>query len=367
MSKFAIYVHIPFCEQKCIYCDFASFVCGEDVKEKYVLSLLDEIEKCSKKGKVSSIYFGGGTPSIIEKKYIGMILSKIREKFCVLDTAEITIECNPNSTTLEKLKYYKEIGINRVSFGVQSLQNNILKSIGRIHNEEQSINAILNAQEAGFDNISADLMIGLMGQTKEKLLGDAEKLIALGISHISTYMLQIEKNTPLFEMVENKKVVLPDDDQCVKLYESLVKMLKRYGFKQYEISNFAKDKKFSKHNMAYWKRENYIGFGLGAHSFYGKRRKANSTDMQNYLNRKKIHTEKLSTNDQITEIIMLGLRCDVGVNLKVLLKLGYDLTKNPYYNDYLDKKILKQKGSKIYLNKNYYGVSNSIICDLLPD
>ena len=168
-------------------------------------------------------------------------------------------------------------------------------------------------------------------------------------------------------MVENKKVVLPDDDQCVKLYESLVKMLKRYGFKQYEISNFAKDKKFSKHNMAYWKRENYIGFGLGAHSFYGKRRKANSTDMQNYLNRKKIHTEKLSTNDQITEIIMLGLRCDVGVNLKVLLKLGYDLTKNPYYNDYLDKKILKQKGSKIYLNKNYYGVSNSIICDLLPD
>ena len=365
MNKFAIYIHIPFCEQKCIYCDFASFVCSEDVKKKYVLSLIDEINSSNKNGKASSIYFGGGTPSVLDEKDIGRILEALRNKFDVLKDAEITIECNPNSTTYEKLVYYRKIGINRISFGVQSLQNNILKKIGRLHNEEQAINAILMAQKAGFENISADLIIGLMGQTKEKLVGDAEKLVALGVTHISTYMLQVEKNTPLFEMVEKKEIVLPDDDKTIKLYEGLVKGLKRLGFKQYEISNFAKDKMFSKHNLAYWKRENYLGFGLGAHSFWGHKRWSNSKNMDDYLSRKNMQHEKLSNEDEITEAVMLGLRCDVGVNMKKILKLGYDITKNSYYKNYVENKILLQKGSKLNLNKKYYGVSNTIICNLL--
>lgn len=365
MNKFAVYVHIPFCEQKCLYCDFASFVCPENVKKEYVCALIDEINSSNKKGKVSSIYFGGGTPSVLDEKDIGRILEALRNKFDVLQDAEITIECNPNSTTYEKLLYYKNIGINRISFGVQSLQNNILKKIGRLHNDEQAINAILMAQKAGFDNISVDLIIGLMGQTKEKLVGDAEKLVALGINHISTYMLQVEKGTPLFDMVENKEIVLPNDNQTIKLYEALVKGLKKLEFKQYEISNFAKDKMFSKHNMTYWKRSNYLGFGLAAHSFWGRKRWSNSKDMKKYLAHKGKQSEMLSKEEIITEIIMLGLRCDIGVNTKKLLKLGYDITQNSYYKNYIENKILLQKGSKLLLNKKYYGVSNTIICNLL--
>lgn len=364
-KSFSIYIHIPFCEKKCIYCDFASFVAKEDVKEKYFASLLDEIKSCKYQGKVRTIYIGGGTPSSVDEKYIKNILDEIRNKFEVQKNVEITIECNPNSATEEKLKFYKNIGINRISFGVQSLDDKILKIIGRLHNKNQAIDAIKTAKKMGFENISADIMIGLPGQTKSKLLSDAKTLLDLGINHISTYMLQLEEKAPLTRLVEKGVLKVPSDDKCVALYEALVAFLKKQDFERYEISNFAKSKTYSKHNLAYWQRREYLGFGLSAHSFVEGKRFANSKNMQDYLNRKNIECEKLSKEDEITEIIMLGLRCKLGFKISDLKKLGYDITKNKAYAEFLEKNILIKIGNVLRLNEDYYGVSNSVICGLL--
>ena len=364
-KQFSVYIHIPFCEQKCLYCDFASFVCGEDIKEMYFKALVNEIEKCKFEGKVKTIYFGGGTPSSIDEKYIKMVLDAIKKKFEIAKYAEVSIECNPNSTTLEKLMFYKKIGINRISFGVQSLQNKTLKQIGRLHNKKQALEAIKLAKVAGFKNISADLMIGLPGQTRGILLKDANELISQGINHISTYMLQLEERTPLASMVKNGELKVPNDDKSVELYENLTKFLSEDGFERYEISNFAKDKSYSKHNLAYWQRKEYLGFGLSAHSFVDGKRFANSKKMQDYLNHKNIMTEKLSKEDEITEIIMLGLRCKFGFKISDLKTMGYDITKNKPYAEFLQKNILIKLGNSIRLNEKYYGVSNSVICELL--
>ena len=364
-KQFSVYIHIPFCEQKCLYCDFASFVCGEQVKEKYFNALVNEIEKSHYSGKVKTIYFGGGTPSSVDEKYIKMVLDAIKKKFEIAKYAEVTIECNPNSVRLEKLSFYKKIGINRISFGVQSLQNKTLKKIGRLHDKRQALEAIKLAKEAGFKNISADLMIGLPEQTRGQLLSDARELITLGINHISTYMLQLEGEAPITKMVERGEIVVPNDDRCVELYENLTKFLSENGFERYEISNFAKDKRYSKHNLAYWQRKEYLGFGLSAHSFVNGKRFANSKKMQDYLNYKNIVTEKLSKEDEITEIIMLGLRCKFGFSLKGLKHFGYDITKNEAYEQFLQKNILIKHGDLVKLNEKYYGVSNSVICELL--
>lgn len=363
--EFSVYIHIPFCERKCLYCDFASFVTKKDVKEKYFESLVDEIKTCKYTGKAKTIYFGGGTPSSVDEKYIKNILDEIKNKFNVQKNAEITIECNPNSVTEEKLGFYKNIGINRISFGVQSLDNKTLKMIGRLHNKDQAINAIQIAKDVGFKNISADLMIGLPTQTKRRLLSDSKTLLDLGINHISTYMLQLEDGTALTQKVKSGEIKVPDDDKCVALYESLTKFLNSQGFERYEISNFAKNKTYSKHNLAYWSRNDYLGFGLSAHSFVDGKRFCNSKKMQDYLNRKNISKEVLTQKDVITEIIMLGLRCKLGVDLKSLKKLGYDLTKNKAYAQFLQQNILIKNSNKIYLNEKYYGVSNSVICELI--
>lgn len=366
MSKLGIYVHIPFCESKCIYCDFASFVTPNEVKEKYFDYLIKEIEGSNQRGReVDTIYIGGGTPSCVDAGQIGSVINCLKDNFKVLPDAEISIECNPNSANYGKLKAYKEMGINRISFGVQSLDDETLKFIGRRHNRQGALQAIENANWAGFKNINADLLIGLPLVEGNKLCDNAKNLIDAGVTHISAYMLQVEEGTPLSKMVTENPKLLPSEDECVEEYYLLSKCLKEKGFDRYEISNFARSGYECKHNLKYWSREEYLGFGLGAHCFVGEKRISNSRNFERYFTGEK-NTEILSVEDKIQETVMLGLRCKLGFSKEELLKLGYDIDKNDKLSYYLNKNILKQEKGRVYLNPDYYGVSNFIIVELLP-
>lgn len=360
-----IYVHIPFCESKCNYCAFASFVAKSELQKKYINFLLNEIKNFPYGDqKVDSIFIGGGTPSCIDKKYIKKILEAIKEKFDVVENAEITIESNPNSLNLEKLKFYRQIGINRLSMGVQSLNDKQLKQIGRLHDKKQVFEALKNAKKSGFENISCDFLLGLekSGFVKIKSM---LKRVKNKVKHLSCYMLQVENGTKLEKMLQEKKIVLPDEEKTIKVYDKIVKYLKRHGFERYEISNFAKKGYQCLHNLKYWTRKNYIGFGLSAHSLYKNKRWANANDFENYFKGNKSYIETLTKDKIIEEIIMLGLRCEKGFSIKEIIKLGYDITKNQNFNDYLKKNILIRNGDKIKINPKYYGVNNYIIANIL--
>lgn len=359
-----IYVHIPFCESKCIYCDFASFVCAE--QEKYFSFLLQEINNSENKGQtVDTIYFGGGTPSVVEPKYIADTLDAIRKNFEVLKDSEITIECNPNSVTPENLDAYHSIGFNRISFGVQSLNDDVLKFLGRKHRRSDALLAIENAKKVGFKNISADLIVGLPKVSSRMLCSHAKKLIDMGVTHISSYMLQVEEGTPLFKMCQENPQIFPVEDDCAESFSKLVLLLSKYNFNQYEVSNFARIGFESRHNLKYWSGENYLGFGLSATSTYGNRRWTNGGKFETYFKGKK-EVEFLGNREKIEEKIMLGLRCYLGFDIKEIEKLGYKISEKEDFETFLKKGIIYEKEGKIYLNPKFYSVNNQIISKLLP-
>ncbi len=359
-----IYVHVPFCESKCIYCDFASFVCGE--QKIYFDCLRQEIEKCEQKGqKVDTIYFGGGTPSVVCEKYIADTLGYIRKNFDVSKNSEITIECNPNSASLEKLKFYRSIGITRVSFGVQSLNDKVLKFLGRKHNKKEAISAIQYAKKVGFENISADLIVGLPNVSSSMLCSHAKKLVDAGVTHISSYMLQVEEGTPLFKMCTENPQLLPSEEECAESFSKLVKTLQQCGFVQYEVSNFAREGNESKHNLKYWSGENYLGFGLSATSTFDNKRWTNGKTFKSYYNGER-EVELLGNREKIEEKIMLGLRCYLGFKLEEIEKLGYKLTSNKNFQTLLEKGVIYESEGKIHINPKFYSVNNQIITKLLP-
>lgn len=360
-KEIGLYIHIPFCEQKCIYCDFASFVCEN--RQQYFGKLIKDIRN-AEPTTVRSIYLGGGTPSLVEVEYIEEIVTELKKKFNLVQDCEMTIECNPNSATFEKLKKYKELGFNRLSVGVQSLHDDVLKKIGRVHSSNQAIECIKNAKKAGFFNISVDLMLGLPGQKMEDVIQDAKILDDLGITHISTYTLQVEAGTKLYEMVK-KGLDLPTDDEIADMYNKLAKYLGELGFERYEISNFSKEGFESKHNINYWIRGEYIGFGLSAHSFLDGVRSFNSSKMSEYLLDKGGQSEALTNKDVITEKIMLGLRCKIGFSLLELEKLGVDLKNRKTFKQLLNKNVLILRDDRVTLNPNFYEVSNEVICELI--
>lgn len=336
------------------------------MKEKYFEFLEKEIENSSAKGEVKSIYFGGGTPSCVDEKFIVKILEKIKSKFKVKNDAEITIECNPNSTTFEKLNAYKNAGVNRLSFGVQSLDDDKLKMLGRLHNKTQAEECVKLAKKVGIQNISVDFLIGIPNETKEDIFEEIEFIKRNNIPHISAYMLQIEEKTPLFNGVKSGNINVIDDDKCVELYELLSDKLEEVGLHRYEISNFAKTGCESHHNQTYWKRENYIGFGLSAHSFIDGKRFANPSTFEDYFSGKNLFVENLSKEEEIEEIIMLGLRCNLGVKFGELLSRNYDIKNNKNFQKFVAQKIITADENKFYLNPKFYGVSNNVICSLLP-
>jgi len=365
MREIGIYVHIPFCKQKCLYCDFCSFCVEKNVQEKYFQSLENEIVKKVGNFLVKSIYFGGGTPSSVEEKYIVSTLNLIKSKYKVKNSAEITIECNPCSVDLKKLEAYKKAGFNRISFGIQSFDDMVLKSIGRLHTAEQAEKAVEFAQKAGFMNISCDLMIGLPYQTKDMLLSDVRKLEKLGVNHISSYMLQLEEGTPLCGLVKNGKLTVANEDEQAALYDDVVRELGELGYEQYEVSNFAKNRTFSNHNLNYWRRGEYLGFGLSAHSFLNEKRFANSVLFDEYENGNISMIENLSKEDIVTEIIMLGFRYFEGVDLKKLKAIDSKKVEEIKKSQFVKDGIIKIENGRAILSPKYYAINNEIMLEFI--
>jgi putative coproporphyrinogen dehydrogenase len=321
MRDLGIYMHIPFCKRKCAYCDFISFSDKTELIEKYVLALEKEIDKCNinkDNYKIKTIYFGGGTPSFIESKYIVEILESAKRKFNISKTAEITIEINPGTITEEKLKDYYEAGINRISFGLQSTNSELLELVGRIHSYSSFIEGYKLARKVGFKNINVDLMIGLPVQTVKDVQIDLERIIELNPEHISVYSLIVEEGTRIEEKIKNKELYLPPEELERKMYWEVKKQLEKAGYVHYEISNFAKPGYESKHNLSCWNQEEYLGFGIAAHSYFNGERYSNTEDFDKYFEHpedSKIIHEKQTQEDKQREFMLLGLRKIEGVKI----------------------------------------------------
>lgn len=318
MKDIGIYIHIPFCERKCVYCDFYSVVPDDDVKELYVNELITEIKRNGGKHydkRVKTLYLGGGTPSLLTPSQTERILNAVR-KYFLCDLQEATIEVNPNSSG--KLREYAEMGINRLSVGVQSTDDRILKKLGRLHNSAQAIECLDRANEY-FDNINADIMLGV--DKEQNVKADLE-LILPKITHLSSYMLKVENKTPLKSLIRDKKIEIADEDRTVDMYEELYKICMDNGFYRYEVSNFSRLGMESKHNSAYWRMTDYLGFGASAHSYADGVRYFNTSDLKAYLNGEHsgygefIYERRYSLQEEKAEFIMLALRTANGLDIE---------------------------------------------------
>ena len=349
MKRFGIYVHIPFCKSKCFYCDFISYCNKENIWKDYIDSLKEEIRFNKEKLKnklITTIYIGGGTPSIIDSAYIKEVLEEIKDNYNIDENCEITIEVNPGTVSKDKLLDYKEVGINRLSIGLQSTNNDLLKQIGRIHTYEQFLDTYNSAKEVGLNNINVDLIIGLPNQILDDVEDSLNKVIELNPNHISVYSLILEEGTKLEQMVNAKKVTLPDDELERKMYWFVKNKLEEKEYIHYEISNFAKKGFESKHNTDCWNQEEYIGFGVAAHSYMNGTRFSNIENVEKYI--ENIKENKMIKNIMIHEVqtkkskqdeyMMLSLRKLEGVAVKDFKnKFG----ENPIfiYKDKLEKLV----------------------------
>ena len=371
-SPVEIYIHIPFCIRKCDYCDFLSGPSGPKEQADYVQALLREIQAVEEgEGRsVSSIFIGGGTPSVLDERLLGDILKEIRNKFKMEEDAEITIEVNPGTANIGKLQAYREMGINRLSIGLQSPQDRELKILGRIHNYEQFLETYQEARTVGFDNINIDLMSAIPDQTYEGWVKNLRTAAELEPEHISAYSLIVEEGTPFAA----RKLNLPDEDTEYNMYEATAQILKEYGFEQYEISNYARKGRECRHNVGYWTRQDYLGFGLGASSLYGKERFANTADMKKYLensrNPEKIREKEpsLTREDEMAEFMFLGLRMTRGIAKSDFQEI-FGCTIESIYGEVLKKYesmgLLLEQDGRIFLSREGIHVSNSIMAEFL--
>lgn len=315
-----IYIHIPYCARKCPYCGFYS-VAGETCFGDYFAALKKEILEqpvvCSaeRDGETDTVYYGGGTPSFVDASYICESFRCLREMFMIED-GEFTIEVNPNSFDEDKGRMYREAGFNRISIGVQSLHNDVLKTLGRLHDREEALRAIAFAHKTGFTNISCDLMLGVPGQKEEDLYEDAKLLIDAGAKHISMYSLMIEEGTPFEKLYGNRLDEFVDEALERKMYHGLRSFLKSRGFVPYEISNCAMTGYESKHNLSYWRGCEYYAFGAGSHGYLDSVRFAHPESVEEYINDplKRITEEVLTEEDKIKEKCLLALRTDRGID-----------------------------------------------------
>ena len=327
MEELGIYVHIPFCKRKCSYCDFKSFSNIDEINQKkYVDALIKEIQNSQNTNKyiVTTIYIGGGTPSFINETYIKDILQAIYKKWEIKNDVEITIEVNPGTITKEKLEAYKNMGINRLSIGLQSTNNYLLNKIGRIHSYEEFIENYILARKIGFENINIDLMLALPEQNMEDLMQSVKKVINLNPEHISIYSLILEENTELWKKVKNKEENLVEDDLEREMYWKSKKAFEAAGYIHYEISNYAKPGFESKHNKNCWSQKQYLGFGIAAHSYLNGKRFYNVEDLNKYItnieknefkNNIIIEEENRTKEEIAKEYMMLGLRKIEGVSI----------------------------------------------------
>ena len=343
-KELSLYIHIPFCNSKCNYCSFVSQVGTEDEKNRYIKNLKKEIIIQAKNYNafynIRTIFIGGGTPSCLNGGQIKEILQTIYKYFTVKNNAEITIELNPNTITKEKVREYILSGINRFSIGLQCASQNVLTEMGRTHSLSDFNNAIEIIREHGISNINADIIIGYPNQKMSDITDTIKHLIELNIPHISTYMLSVEEGTKLYSLVDKQQKILPNENQVIKMYNTVYSTLKKYGYNRYEVSNFAKPGFMCSHNLVYWNREDYLGLGVAAHSFIDETRFANTERLKQYNecieNKSKPPTstaKKLTKKERKEEFVMLSLRTAKGLDTN----LYYQIFKENFITQNKDK------------------------------
>ncbi|MGG4342776.1 radical SAM family heme chaperone HemW [Paenibacillus lautus] len=319
----AVYIHIPFCTNKCFYCDFNSYVLKDQPVMDYLRALDKEMEltvQANPPGRIKSIFVGGGTPTVLKPNEMEYFLQSVKRHFPEWsDRIEFSMEANPGTTDLEKLSVMREGGVNRISFGVQAFQNSLLTGIGRIHDTDDVYRSLENARIAGFDNMSIDLMFGLPNQTLDMLAESVDKALELGLPHYSIYSLKVEENTLFHTMYQRNQLPLPDEEDELNMYLLLMERMKAAGYKQYEISNFAKPGFESRHNMTYWRNEDYYGLGAGAHGYVGRQRHVNIKGVNPYNEAAnqglpRLESFEVSREEAMEDFLMVGLRVLDGVS-----------------------------------------------------
>ncbi len=377
-----LYVHIPFCVKKCNYCDFLSAPAADDTKKRYVDALCKEIssyKEITGEYELATVYFGGGTPSVLEESLLGQLLETIRKSFLVDKAAEITIEVNPGTVTKEKLLNYKELGINRLSIGVQSAKPEELKLLGRIHTFGDAEQTVKWAREAGFDNISIDIISALPKQTLEDYKYSVEAVLKLQPEHISSYSLIVEEKTPFFDLYAEgmeKEADLPEEETDRAMYAYTKERLAEAGYERYEISNYAKPGCESRHNSSYWTGREYLGVGLGASSLFTNARYHNETDLTTYIEEAEAgkevrrEIERLVEAEQMEEFMILGLRRMCGIS-RTEFQSRFGKPLETIYGSALQK--LKQQGlitiegDRVALTEIGIDVSNQVFIEFLPE
>lgn len=374
----SLYIHIPFCERKCLYCDFLSGPADAHLRDTYVQALLLEIESYRNtplaKQNITTVFVGGGTPSILTEEQVTAVFEKLRDVFMFRDDCEITIEMNPGTVTEEKIKCYLKNGINRVSIGLQSPDDELLKRLGRIHNYQQFLDTYQMLRAAGVKNINVDLMSALPEQTVPMYCDGLQKVLELEPEHISAYSLILEEETPFYEMYNNGCILFPDEETDRMMYERTGEMLHKAGYERYEISNYAKAGCECRHNAVYWERGDYLGIGLGSASLVGHCRFKNTSNLNEYIEKwfagnghevQRMEEEQLTEKDEMEEFMFLGLRMMRGVSKeKFRRQFGQDI--QAVYGDVI-RQLIKQEllacsgdGSRISLTKKGIDVSNYV-------
>ncbi len=370
--KIRLYVHMPFCVQKCLYCDFLSWHDSRENQARYVQALCREIRACQGRypARVSSLFFGGGTPSVLEPGHMAEIMEALAEVFSFEPDSEMSIEANPGTVNLEKLRTYEKIGLNRISFGLQSAHNEELKALGRIHTWEEFLESYDLARQAGFDNINVDLMSGIPDQTLASWQKTLSRVLELAPEHVSAYSLIVEEGTPFAQ----RKLNLPEEEEERRMYEMTAEMLGSQGYRQYEISNYALPQRECAHNMGYWMRDDYLGLGLGAASLFDNQRWNNTDSMEEYLEKSErpeeiqVCREKLSVREQMEETMFLGLRMTEGIE-RERFQEEFGISVEEVYGEAVRRLeglgLLQADGGRIYLTRKGISLSNQVFVEFL--
>ena len=362
LGDMGLYVHIPFCKQKCMYCDFPAYQNLQDYYETYVYALVQEMDLWvsehpeSKSKPIDTIYFGGGTPTELSIQQLQMIVDKIKSTFTITDDCHMTIESNPGEVDLQYLTKLVKLGFNRISFGVQTFDDKALTMLHRSHNGEKAKQAVYDAKEAGFTDINIDLIYGLPRQTLEDIQHNLDIVKDLPINHISTYGLQVEVGTYLYHLVDKNLISIPSETIDESMYDMMMAGLKDLGFERYEISNFSKDNSYSRHNLKYWHYVDYLGFGAGAHSFYDGVRRSNNRNVMPYIQAvdrytmPTIDTETITVERAQEDFCFLALRTKWGLN-EHTFKKRFGISVHNLFGTTL--KDLVSKGLLEYENDSY--------------
>ena len=373
-DNLGIYVHIPFCVSKCVYCDFLSSPQTDEVKARYINALCQSIraDETNERRKlpVNSVFFGGGTPSLIKTELLLSILDSIKDRYNLTEDAEITIEANPGTVNLEKLKAYRDAGINRISFGIQSAIDSELKMLGRVHNFTEAKEAVYMAKEVGFDNINADIIMAIPGADKDKFKYTLDSILKLDLPHISAYSLIIEEGTKLYDSLDTFPK-LPDEDSEREMYYMLQDCLTANGYRQYEISNFAREGYESVHNRKYWQMLPYIGYGIAAASFYDGRRYSVTADLDKFISNPLAsieNVELLDKKDYYEEFVFLGLRMNEGISREEFQK-RFGLNISDIYGKVIEsnlkKGLLLNEDDRLKLSRRGIDLANTVMSDFI--